>query len=55
MLKITRHAAIRFLERIIGMSVYTKQDLKRAYDFLQAETKNIVVRSYNSRFSLTEF
>ena len=54
-MKVTRHAAVRFLERVMNKSKYTKEELNRAYKFLEEETKNIVVQGYKTYISLPSF
>ncbi len=54
-MKITQHAAQRFLQRVMNKKDFTKQDMYRAYKFLEAETKDIVVDGYKRYFSLPSF
>jgi len=54
-MRVTRHAAVRFLERVMNKSKYTKEELNRAYKFLEKETKNIVIKDYKVFFSLPSF
>jgi len=55
MIKVTHHAAIRFLQRVMNKSDYTKQDIYKAYKFLEAETCNIVIKNYKDYFRLPSF
>ena len=55
MIKITQHAAVRFLQRVMDKKTYSKKELYFAYKFLEAETKNIVTKGYKDYFSLPSF
>ena len=55
MIHITHHAAIRFLQRVMNNSKYSKEDLYYAYKFLEAETKDIVTKGYKDHFRLPSF
>ena len=55
MIHITHHAAVRFLQRVMHKSTYTKKDLYRAYKFLEADTKDIVLKGYKHYFRLPSF
>jgi len=54
-MKITRHAAERFLQRVMGKNSFTKKDMYRAYKFLEAETRDIVIHGYKVFFPLPSF
>jgi hypothetical protein len=55
MMKITQHAAQRFLQRVMNKKEFTKQDMYRAYKFLEAETRDIAVNGYKKYFTLPSF
>jgi len=55
MIQVTHHAAVRFLQRIMKKTKFSKKELRMAYKFLEAETKDIVVRSYKDYFRLPSF
>ncbi len=40
-MKVSHHAAIRFLERIMNLKEYTSEQVKRAIAFLEKDTDNI--------------
>lgn len=54
-MKITYHAVERFLQRVMNIKHITKQDIQKAYIFLEKETKNIVVNGYKNYFALPSF
>lgn len=54
-MKVTRHAAERFLQRVLNKKSYTRLEMYRAYKFLEAETKDIVVHGYKVFFPLPSF
>jgi hypothetical protein len=52
---ITLHAAQRFLERVIGKSKYTHEDLQLANAYLSKVFQNLVPTSVVKRFALPGF
>ena len=55
MIKITHHAAVRFLQRVMNKKRFSKKELVLAYSFLEAETKNIATKGYRDYFRLPSF
>ena len=55
MIKVSHHAAERFLQRVMSKATYTKKELHYAYKFLEAEIKDIDVSRYRDFFSLPSF
>ena len=55
MIKVTHHAAVRFLQRVMNKSQYTKKDIYMAYRFLEAELQDIVTKGYKDYFRLPSF
>ena len=54
-MKISHHAVIRFLQRVLNKSQLTNEDIKLGYKFLETETKDIVINSYKAFFRLPSF
>jgi hypothetical protein len=54
-MKITHHAAKRFLERVIGMKQYGREELRKAYRFLKRETDGIQIRKCREHLVLPSF
>ena len=54
-MKVTHHAAKRFLERVIGMQYYGKKEIRRAYRFLEKETDSILVHNRRRHIALPSF
>lgn len=54
-MKISHHAVIRFLQRVLNKSKLTNEDIKLGYKFLETETKDIVVNGYKAFFRLPSF
>jgi len=54
-MKISQHAAERFLQRVIKLKEFTQKDLYNAYDFLEKDTKDVVVNGYKKYFTLPSF
>ena len=55
MIKITHHAAVRFLQRVMNKKKFSKKDLFLAYSFLESETKYIATKGYRDYFRLPSF
>ena len=55
MIKITHHAAVRFLQRVMNKKKFSKKELYLAYSFLEAETKDIASTGYRDYFRLPSF
>ena len=55
MIKISKHAAERFLQRVMNKTSYTKRELFYAYKFLEAEIRGVEVARYRDFFSLPSF
>jgi len=54
-MRVTQHAAKRFLQRVMKMERFNKQDMYRAYRFLEKETRDIVTQGYRDGFRLPSF
>jgi len=54
-MKITNHAAERFLERVIGQMQYTWGDVVKTKLYLKRVLANVVVRSTYKHFPLPGF
>jgi hypothetical protein len=54
-MKITNHAARRFLERVIGQTIYTWGDVVKTKLYLKRVFANIVVASHYKHFPLPGF
>ena len=52
---ITLHAAQRFLERVIGKTQFTNQDLEQSKIYLDRVFKNFVPNSVAKNFVLSRF
>lgn len=51
-MKITYHAAERFIERVLEKKSFTQEELYQAKEYLEALTRDIVISSYSKRFVL---
>lgn len=54
-MKITYHAAQRFLERVVKKSNYSKYEVHRTIEYLQRVFKDVVVTSYKRLCPLPGF
>ncbi len=54
-MRVTQHAAKRFLQRVMKMEHFNKRDMYRAYRFLEKETRGIVTQGYHDCFRLPSF
>jgi hypothetical protein len=54
-MKITFHAAQRFIERVLKKEQFSRVELAQARDYLESLTKDVVLSSYCARFALPEF
>ena len=54
-MKVTLHAAERFLERVFGMDHYSKKEKYRAIALLEKEVRDIVVVGKKRMFVLPSF
>jgi hypothetical protein len=55
MMKVTYHAAQRFLERVVHKSEFTKKEVQTTIDYLTNIFKDVVVNSYSKPFALPGF
>jgi len=54
-MKITYHAAQRFLERVIKQTTFTKSDITRSKQMLSKLLKDVVPHSFANSFALPGF
>ncbi len=54
-MKITYHAAQRFLERVIKKTDYTKYEVHRTVQYLEKALRDVIVHSYKDFFPLPGF
>lgn len=54
-MRISYHAAQRFLERVINPKTFSKEDVYHAQAYLQRLLKDVVINSYKKKFVIPEF
>lgn len=54
-MKVSYHAAQRFLERVIKKVNFTKEEVHRTVEYLEIVLGNIVLNSYSKPFALPGF
>lgn len=54
-MKVSYHAAQRFLERVVNQLEFSKTDIHNAQDYLEVLLKNVVISSYKRQFALPSF
>lgn len=54
-MKVTYHAAQRFLERVIKKSNFSKYEVHRTIEYLEKALKDVIVRSYKDFLPLPGF
>lgn len=54
-MRVTFHAAQRFVERVLKMHSFSGEEISRAKKYLEMLTKDIVPNSYAKRFVLPGF
>lgn len=54
-MKVTYHAAQRFLERVIKKTDFSKYEVHRTVEYLEKVLKDVIVRSYKNFFPLPGF
>lgn len=54
-MRVTLHAAERFLQRVFKMAEYSHEDLMRAIQLLERETSTILFNSYRKNVILPSF
>lgn len=54
-MRVTFHAAQRFVERVLKMNYFSNEEIARAKTYLEMLTKDIVPSSYAKRFVLPGF
>ena len=54
-MKVTYHAAQRFLERVVKKSNFSKYEVHRTVEYLEKALKDVMIRSYKDFFPLPGF
>lgn len=54
-MRVTYHAAQRFIERVLDKKSFSRKDMQEAKAFLENLTQNIVISSYRKNFVLPGF
>ncbi len=54
-MKVSYHAAQRFLERVVNQLEFSKMDIYNAQDYLEGMLKDVVISSYKRQFALPNF
>lgn len=54
-MKVSYHAAQRFLERVVNQFEFSKIDVYTAQDYLEVLLKDVVISSYKRQFALPNF
>jgi len=54
-MKVSYHAAQRFLERVVNQLEFSKMDIHNTQDYLEGMLKDVVISSYKRQFALPNF
>lgn len=54
-MKVSYHAAKRFLERVINQLEFSTMDIHNTQDYLEVLLKDVVITSYKRQFALPNF